>query len=111
MLGGKEYLKELKKRARTSHIYRKHQLLGLEIAVLLKDEKHKALYMKLARERGGEDLIALAKSIAEKKNILNKGAYFMACLVAKNKLAVRTGGRRKTNRQLKLRLRSKKNGK
>ncbi len=80
MLAGDGYLAELKKRGRDSRVYRKHQLFGLEIARMLGDERHKSLYIKLAKERGGEELLALAKSIAGKKTIQNKGAYFMACL-------------------------------
>ncbi len=74
------YIKELKRRAATSHVYRKHQLLGLLIAQTLKDERHKSLYIKLAKERGGERLLALAKEVAEKRNVKNRGAYFMALL-------------------------------
>ena len=62
-------------------MYRKHQLFGLEIAQILNDEEHKSLYIKLAKERGAEELLGLAKSIADRKSIKNKGAYFMACLM------------------------------
>lgn len=75
----KEYLKELKRRGKESHVYRKYQLVGLEIAKILGDEAHKALYIKLVKERG-ECLLELAKQIAEKKNVKNKGAYFMSLL-------------------------------
>lgn len=71
------YLKKLKTRSKESHVYRKYQLLGLEIAEILHDEKHKSLYIKLAKERGGENLRQLAKDIAERRNVKNKGAYFM----------------------------------
>ncbi len=74
------YVKKLKARAAESHVYRKYQLLGLEIAKTLKDERHKALYIKLAKERSGERLLQLAKEIAEKRNVKNRGAYFMALL-------------------------------
>ncbi len=75
-----KYLAELKRRGKESHVYRKYQLIGLEISQLLSDEKHKALYIKLAKERNGDRLIGIAKDIAERKNIKNKGAYFMALL-------------------------------
>ena len=71
------YLKELARRSKESRIYRKYQLTGLLIAEILHDEKHKALYIKLAKEGNGERLLALAKDVAERKNIKNKGAYFM----------------------------------
>lgn len=77
---GTGYLKELKRRAAESHVYRKYQLMGLAIAEALRDERHKSLYIKLAKERGGERLLRLAKDIAERKNVKNRGAYFMTLL-------------------------------
>jgi hypothetical protein len=71
---------ELKRRAKESRVYRKYQLLGLAIAEALKDERHKSLYIKLAKEHGGEKLLRLAKDIAERKGVKNRGAYFMALL-------------------------------
>jgi hypothetical protein len=82
MAAERNYLKELKRRAKESRVYKKYQLIGLEIAKLLDDEKHKSLYIKLAKERGTELLLGLAKEIAERANIKNKGAYFMTCLKA-----------------------------
>jgi hypothetical protein len=76
------YIKQLKRRAKDSHVYRKYQLMGLEISQVLKDEKHKSLYIKLAKERNGERLLQLAKEIAENRNVKNRGAYFMAVLKA-----------------------------
>jgi hypothetical protein len=75
-----EYLKTLKERGKTSRVYKDYQLLGLEIAGLLGDEKHKALYIKLAKEEDPQKLRQLAGSIAENSNVKNKGAYFMSCL-------------------------------
>jgi hypothetical protein len=75
-----DYLKNLKQRGKDSHVYRKYQLLGLEISQILQDEKHKALYIKLAKERGGERMMQLAKEVAERRGIKNKGAYFMKVL-------------------------------
>jgi len=74
------YLEELKKRKKKSHIYRKYQLTGLEISSILEDEKHKSLYIKLAKDHRDDQLLALAKTIAEKRGIKNRGAYFMSCL-------------------------------
>jgi len=76
------YLKKLKQRGKESHVYRKYQLLGLEIAQILKDEKHKSLYIKLAKERGGEKLMQIAKDVAERREVRNKGAYFMRILAS-----------------------------
>jgi len=77
LLQPSEYLKELKKRAKTSRVYYKYQFQGLEIAEILQDKKHKSLYIKLAKEIDGEKLLQIAKTIAENKRIKNKGAYFM----------------------------------
>ena len=76
----KDYLKELRRRGKESHVYRKYQLIGLEISQILHDEKHKALYIKLAKEDSGDRLLGLAKDIAERTNVKNKGAYFMSVL-------------------------------
>ena len=77
------YLKKLKKRAKDSHIYRKYQLVGLEIATILEDQKHKSLYIKLAKEHGSERMRQLAKEIADRRGVKNKGAYFMKMLSMK----------------------------
>ena len=89
-----DYLKQLKKRAKESRVYRKYQLDGLEIAQILGDEKHKSLYIKLAKLRGGQRLRELAKTVAEKKSITNKGAYFMSCLPRADKRGLRANKRR-----------------
>ncbi len=77
---GKEYGEKISERQKTSKIYSEHQLVGLEIADILNDKKHKALYIKLAKTFGRDRLIPLAKSVAEKKEVKNKGAYFMKVL-------------------------------
>ena len=80
-----DYLGKLAKRAKESKVYKKYQLIGLEIARVLKDEKHKSLYIKLAKENNPERLLRLARDIAERKNIKSAGAYFMKVLqVTKN---------------------------
>ena len=73
----KNYLETLKERAKKSHVYRKYQLTGLLIAQLLNDEKHKSLYIKLAKEYDSEKLLGLAKDVSGRKKITRKGAYFM----------------------------------
>ena len=75
------YLETLKERAKTSRVYKKYQLTGLLIAQLLNDEKHKSLYIKLAKTRNQQKLMSIAKDVSERKNIRNKGAYFMKVLV------------------------------
>lgn len=71
------YLEILKERSKQSRVYKKYQLTGLMIAEILHDDKHKALYIKLAKEHSQAKLLELAKGIAERQNIKNKGAYFM----------------------------------
>ncbi len=67
----------LLKRKKRSKIYRRYQAIGLTLAKILEDLKHKSLYIKLAKEYNEQELLALAKIIAQKKNVKNKGAYFM----------------------------------
>ncbi len=73
----KDYLDTLKKRSKESRVYKKFQMTGLMIAQILDDEKHKSLYIKLAKKYDDQKLITTAKNVAERKNIKNKGAYFM----------------------------------
>jgi hypothetical protein len=75
-----KYTKELARRSKESHVYRRFQLIGLEIAQILGDNRHKALYIKLAKENDGDRLLKIAKEVAEKKGIKNRGAYFMAII-------------------------------
>ena len=79
-----KYVAELKRRGKESHVYKKYPLLGREISQILADEKHKALYIKLAKEQDAETLMRLAKDIAERANVKNKGAYFMTMLKERN---------------------------
>lgn len=79
-----KYIAELKRRAKESHIYRNYQLIGLEIADILDDRPHKALYIKLAKEGSSRRLLAAAKDVAERKDVNNRGAYFMRMIMAKN---------------------------
>ncbi len=79
-----DYLDELKKRGKESRIYKEHQLIGLMVAEILEDETHKSLYIKLAKEHNRDKILKLAKSVAERKNVDNKGAYFMKLLHERN---------------------------
>lgn len=77
--GGK-YVKELADRKEESHVYQEFQLVGLTVADILSDRPHKALYIKLAKQFGKDRLLMVAKSVAERKDVKNKGAYFMRVL-------------------------------
>ncbi len=72
-----KYLEELEKRKKTSRVHRSYQFVGLEIAAILRDWERRSLYMKLAKEGNADRLLALAKSVAEKRDVKNRGAYFM----------------------------------
>ncbi|OGY65983.1 MAG: hypothetical protein A3A16_01180 [Candidatus Harrisonbacteria bacterium RIFCSPLOWO2_01_FULL_44_18] len=75
----------MRERSKKSRVHQPHQLIGLEIAAILEDPRHKALYIKLAKNYDGHKLIQLAKQVAEKKDIKNKGAYFMKVLQRSNR--------------------------
>lgn len=79
-----DYLGVLKERKKTSKIYKEYQMAGLALAEILEDKSHKALYIKLAKEHDSQKLIALAKDIATRKQVKNKGAYFMSLIKNKN---------------------------
>ena len=79
------YLEELKERGKTSRVHREYQLIGLLVSQILEDERHKSLYIKLAREYGSEYMLQLAKDVAERKRVKNKGAYFMKMLEIEKK--------------------------
>lgn len=76
----KEYSETIKQRKSESKAYSSHQLLGLDLAEILNDRAHKSLYMKLAKQYNHQKLLTLAKSVASRKNVKNKGAYFMRLL-------------------------------
>ncbi len=78
--GGKDYLKTLKGRGKDSRVYYSHQFVGLDIAMLLKDLPHKSLYIKLAKEHNPQKLLELAKSVMERRDVQNPGAYFMGVI-------------------------------
>lgn len=86
MLSPNDYLKELKNRAAKSRVYKHYQATGLDIAQILEDIDHKALYIKLAKKINNQILISIAKDIAQRKAIKNKGAYFMKILKEKKLL-------------------------
>lgn len=75
-----EYFGILKERSKHSRVYKPHQLTGLNLAEILEDPEHKSLYMKLSKTYDNGELIRMAKDLAERKNVENKGAYFMKLL-------------------------------
>ena len=83
----KYYIEKLDERKKKSRAYREFQLIGLEVEDILEDSAHKSLYIKLTKLHGKNKILALAKSVAERKNVNKKGAYFMRLL--KNELSDR----------------------
>ena len=79
----KDYLDTLKERGKKSHVYRRYQLIGLELANLLNDQKHKALYIRLAKKYDEQTLMSIARDVSDRKNIKNLGGYFMKVLQSK----------------------------
>ena len=73
-------LQEVSKRAGQTRVSKSYQVIGLEVAGILGDFGHKSLYIKLAKEHGEDKILRIAKTVAEKKDIKNKGAYFMKVL-------------------------------
>ncbi len=80
-----DYIELLKKRAKESKVYSEHQMTGLMLAEILNDDKHKSLYMRLAKKHDKDMLMKLAKDVADRQNISNMGAYFMKLLQTKLK--------------------------
>ncbi len=72
-----KYFNDMAKRGKESRAYTEHQFIGLQVADILDDRAHKALYIKLAKKFGKDKMLIAAKGVAEKKDVKNKGAYFM----------------------------------
>lgn len=76
-----DYLGGLAHRAKESKVYSAHQEVGLELATILHDRFNKALYMKIAKTHPDHQrLLMLAKDIAGRQGVGNRGAYFMRLL-------------------------------
>ncbi len=83
-LGG-SYMKNVKDRGKKSRINFEFQEIGLMVADLLCDTPHKSLYIKLAKELGKDRILSLAKSVVERREVSNRGAYFMWMLGQEHK--------------------------
>ena len=70
-------METLRARHKNKRISQEFQQAGIDIAEILGDVKHKALYIKLAKEYDFRALFRLAKDVAERQGVRNKGAYFM----------------------------------
>ena len=78
----KDYLLIVKERGKKSRVYRKYQLTGLMLAEILEDKKHKSLYIKLAKEHSESFLLRMARDVAERATVKNRGAYFMRLITS-----------------------------
>ena len=76
----KDYLKTITERKKQTNVFKDFQHIGLVIAQMLGDEKHKTLYIKLAKNISGQVLMPIAKDIVERADVSRKGAYFMKIL-------------------------------
>lgn len=76
-ISSKAYVAALKERGAKKRVTQEFQLIGLEIATTLHDLKNKALYIKYAKELGSDRVLALAKDIAQRRDVKNPAAYFM----------------------------------
>ena len=75
-----DYIKTLKERMKKSRVYTPFQSTALLLTEILNDKEHKALYMRVSKMYDNQQLIGLAKDLAERKNVDNRGAYFMRML-------------------------------
>lgn len=75
-----KYLDVLKERRSKTRVSKQYQSTGLTLAEILEDGDHKSLYIKLAKQYDAQTLIGLAKDVALRKQVKNKGAYFMRVL-------------------------------
>ncbi|MEX1014760.1 MAG: hypothetical protein WDZ80_06390 [Candidatus Paceibacterota bacterium] len=83
----KSYMDLLKERGQSNknRVSKSFQMTGLAIARMLHDEDHKGLYIKLAKTHDRDFLMNIAKDVAQRGNIENKGGYFMKVLQEKKK--------------------------
>lgn len=71
------YIKALKTRGVKARVTQQFQLIGLEVALALKDMAHKAIYIKHAKEFGADRVLAIAKDVADRRDVKNPAAYYM----------------------------------
>ncbi|MFA6495253.1 MAG: hypothetical protein WC246_03105 [Candidatus Paceibacterota bacterium] len=72
-----DYLALLQKRAKESRAYRSFQAVGTDVADILGDRAHIALYIKIAKTIDSQTLLQTAKTVMQNSGVRNPGAYFM----------------------------------
>jgi hypothetical protein len=72
----KDLIDENKSPERNKYVSREYQDYGYRLAMELSDEKHKALYIKLAKE-ADRAILEQARRFVIDSNADNKGALFM----------------------------------
>jgi hypothetical protein len=72
----KQLIEQREKGERNKYVSREYQDFGYRLAMELGDEKHKALYIKLAKEEE-RSLLETCRRFVLDSNADNKGALFM----------------------------------
>jgi hypothetical protein len=72
----KQILEEKEKTGRNKYVSREYQDYGYRLAMELDDEKHKSLYIKLAKEVD-RAILEKCRTFALDSNASKKGALFM----------------------------------
>lgn len=93
-----DYFNTLKERGKTSRVYKKFQDIGLQLAEMLGDKRHKSLYIKLAMQYDESILLSIARDVSDRKGIANKGAYFMKVLHERYPLPKKEPGKKSTKK-------------
>lgn len=73
-----DYLALLKKRAKETRAFRSFQVVGTDVADMLNDRKHIALYIKIAKKIDAQTLLQVATTVVQTNGVKNQGAYFMS---------------------------------
>lgn len=73
----KSVLDKYKVEEEDKYISREFQQYGYELAMELGDEKHKALYIKLAKEHSRGHMEAARNFVKDANNVKSKGRLFM----------------------------------
>jgi hypothetical protein len=86
----KQILNEKQKGEINKYVTREYQDYGYRLAMELQDEKHKALYIKMAKEKD-RAVLEQARRFAIDSNADNKGALFMWKLGEMKKEKIKKG--------------------
>lgn len=102
------YLKNLREKGKKSRVYNHYQAIGLALSDILEDRSHKILYISLAKKYDAGRLLEIAKDIADRAGVRNRGAYFMKVLKEQKIAGLKPIKLEKKKKQLKLKIRKRK---